>query len=108
MSTDEGRKEDKAQPGCCGMSCCIPRGDRGSGERTDMRDMMASCATHCRWFPLVPVVLGALFLLLGFCLAPEVIRGLWIVTAAVTIATGLLGLVIMGRMATRFRNTGCC
>ena len=108
MKTDEKRTEKKAEFGCCGISCCIPQGDSGRGERMDMRDMMASCAAYCRWFPLVPVVLGAIFLLLGYYLAPQVIRILWIAAAAVAVAMGLLGLVIAGRMARRFSKTRCC
>ena len=104
MKKDEEGGEEKAEFGCCGISCCIPRGDSGRGEQMDTGNLMASCAAACRWFPLVPVVLGAVFLLLGYYLAPEVIRALWIVAAAVAVAMGLLGLVITGRMARRFRS----
>ena len=108
MSADETRTEERAAFGCCGMSCCIPRRKGGRDRQRGMGDMMTSCMAACRWFPLVPVAMGAVFLLLGYYLAPEVLRALWIAAAAVIVAMGLFGLVIAGGMARRFRKARCC
>lgn len=107
MRPHELQTEEKAEPVCCGISCCIPRGKDVRGEQTSMRNMMASCATCCRWFPLVPIVMGTIFLLLAYYLAPEVIRVLWIAVGATIVTMGLLGLVVVGRMAKRLSSADC-
>jgi hypothetical protein len=78
----------EAMAGCCGgMS-----GSRGS------RSMMAGCMNMCGWFPLVPVILGIAFLLLGYYLDASIIRVLWMISAGFVAVLGMFGLILMGRM----------
>ena len=70
--------------------CC---GDiRGKGES---RSMMSGCMKMCRWFPLIPVILGILFLLLGYYLDAEVTRILWMLAAGFLILMGTFCLLMM-------------
>jgi len=76
----------KAMAGCCG-------GMSGPG---DSRSMMAGCMKMCRWFPLVPVILGVILLLLGYYLNAEVTRILWMIAAGLVILMGIFGFLMMG------------
>ena len=88
------------------MSCCGTDGSRGAmpdcwrntGETDDCRSMMSKCMTVCRWFPLIPVVLGTALLLLGYYLDAEMTRVLWMLAAGFVAAMGVLGLLAAGRM----------
>ncbi len=78
----------EAMAGCCG-------GMSGSG---DSRSMMTGCMKMCRWFPIVPVILGIVLLLLGYYLDASIIRILWMITAGFVAVLGTFGLILMGRM----------
>ena len=78
----------EAMAGCCG-------GMRGSG---DSRSMMAGCMKMCRWFPVIPVIFGIAFLLLGYYLDASIIRVLWMLFAGFVVVMGTFGLILMGRM----------
>ncbi len=52
----------------------------------------------CRWFPLIPVVLGILLLLLGYYLNAEITRILWMAAAGFVILMGTFGLLMMSKM----------
>jgi len=78
----------EAMAGCCG-------GMSGSG---DSRSIMAGCMKMCRWFPLIPVILGILLLLLGYYLDAEITRILWMVAAGFLILMGTLCLFMMSKM----------
>jgi len=78
----------EAMAGCCG-------GMSGSG---DSRSMMAGCMRMCRWFPLIPVIFGILFLLLGYYLDAEITRILWMLAAGFLILMGTFCLLMMSKM----------
>ena len=73
--------------------CCS-----GMSKSGDSRSMMAGCMRMCRWFPVIPVIFGIAFLLLGYYLDPSIIRVLWILFAGLMIMMGTFGLVLMGRI----------
>jgi hypothetical protein len=73
--------------------CC-----ESAGETSDCRSMMSGCMKKCRWFPLFPVVIGILFLLLGYYLNAEITRILSMVAAGFVIFVGTFGFLMMSRM----------
>ena len=112
MSDENGqqkkeRRRDNAWS-CCGTedwrTCCSPDADsKGAfGWRSEgMPRGMGKCFSVCRYFPLVPVIMGAGFLALGYFLSPESVRVLWMVGAGIAVVMGLFGLVVVGRIASR-------
>ena len=89
---DVSRSTSDADPwsmaGCC----------KSFFETHDCSSMMANCATMCRWFPLLPVILGITLLLLGYYLDPSITRVLWMSAAGFVALMGVLGLILAGRM----------
>jgi hypothetical protein len=75
-------------PGCC----------KGMSDTGNFSSMMGRCMTVCRWFPLVPVIFGIIFLLLGYYLDASITRALWMFTAGFIALLGILGLILAGRM----------
>ncbi len=71
-------------------------------------DAMARCFSFCRYFLLFPVLLGILFLTLGYILGPEVIRPIWMVGAGILAGIGLLAFLAMSRFAAGSNFFGCC
>jgi len=94
-SGGNGRSMFEAMAGCCG-------GMSGSG---DSRSMMSGCMKMCRWFPLIPVILGISFLLLGLYLDAEITRILWMVAAGFLILMGTFCLLMMCKMIRICRST---
>jgi hypothetical protein len=95
--------EKKPAEGWWGTACCGPQGRfeafpsccedvRGA---SDCHSMMDKCMKGCRWLPLVPVVIGVLFLLLGYHLDAEVTRVLWMILPGLVILAGVCGLWMM-------------
>lgn len=80
---------------CCG-------GMSGSGSSGSM---MSGCMKMCRWFPMLPVILGILFLLLGYYLDAETTRVLWMCAAGFLILMGTFCLLIMCKMIKICRDT---
>ena len=76
------------------MAKCY-EGMKGPG---DSRPMMAGCMKMCRWFPLIVVVFGIAFLLLGYYLDVKTIRLLWMLFAGCAVVMGIFGLIFMGSM----------
>ena len=66
--------------------------------RGTMGTMMRHCMRSFRWFPLVPLGIGAVFFLLGYFLSAEAVRVLWLVLSAIPIILGVLGLFLMTAM----------
>jgi hypothetical protein len=102
------KKERKRDSGwsCCETmdwkACCSSDADRSEGSGWSGEGMprfMGKCFSACRYFPLVPVIMGAGFLALGYFLSPEAVRVLWMVGAGIIVVMGLLGLLIAGRIA---------
>lgn len=114
METNENRTNDNETENknpdisCCGVQgfagmagqCCV-----SAGEGVDCRSMMAECMKGCRWFPLIPVVLGILLLLLGYYLDAEVTRILWMGAAGFLILMGTFALLMMSRMTRTWRSS---
>ncbi|MHC4624096.1 MAG: hypothetical protein ACYS4W_09375 [Planctomycetota bacterium] len=97
--SDESKLEDKfVDASCCWRpdsrkmmeDCCKSIGGAMSG-----RSMMSRCMKGCRWFPLIPVVLGISLFLLGYYLDAEITRILWMVAAGLVILMATLGAVMM-------------
>ena len=111
--SDENRQQRKERKrddawSCCGtgdwMTGCSPDANRmgAFGWRAEgMPSFMRNCSSMCRYFPLVPVIMGAGFLALGYFLSPESVRVLWMVGAGIAVVMGLFGLVVVGRIASR-------
>ena len=92
--------ERRENGSCCGMpsqwrmrDCC-----ESMWRSDDGRSMMSRCMTMCRWFPLVPVVLGIAMLLMGYYIDAEVTRMIWMFIAGSMVLLGTLGLIMAGRM----------
>jgi hypothetical protein len=81
--------DSDAKSGCC---------DAGNNEK-----FMPACMEKCKYFVMVPVVLGIILLLLGIFLSPSVIVALWIIGASLILGMGVLGL-----LASRFMTVGLC
>lgn len=84
-------------PCCCGpgMSNFFSQCCEDMKWPSDCRSMMAECMKKCRWFLLIPVLFGVLFLLLGYVLDAEVTRTLWMAAAGVVIVMGAFGFLMM-------------
>ena len=99
---------------CCGPrrsgTCCPGIGDGGQACPTETRVPGAAtmCGGKCRYFPLFPVVLGSIFLLLGYFLSPEITRVFWMAGAGMMVVMGLFCLLFMRRMAAGRSSTRCC
>jgi hypothetical protein len=63
--------------------------------------MMHHCMRAFRWVPLVPLGLGIFLFLLGYFLSADTVRILWLVSAAIPIIIGLLGLLMTSAMSRR-------
>ena len=85
-----GTAEDKWKMSEMMNKCC--EGMRGTN---DCRSMMAECMRKCRWFLLLPVIIGILLLLLGYVLDAEVTRILWMTAAGLVILMGSFGFLMM-------------
>ncbi len=59
---------------------------------------MCGCMKNCKYFPLMPVVFGIAFFLLGYFLDAEITRVLWLAGAALLVLMGGFALVMMSRM----------
>ena len=59
---------------------------------------MNKCMKGCRWFPLIPIVLGIALLVLGYFLNPDITRILWIIAAGFVILMGIFGVVMISKM----------
>ena len=113
MKTEEKRSEEgKFEEKCCDTTSCEGQGftEKASqccastGEGVDCSSKMSECMKGCRWFPLIPVVLGILLLLLGYYLNAEITRILWMVVAGFVILMGTFCLLMMRKMKTMFHN----
>ncbi|MFC1765272.1 hypothetical protein ACFL6U_24770 [Planctomycetota bacterium] len=91
-------------------NCCQGFGSTDSDihSDTDMQQAMAKCFSCCRYFILVPIILGITFLLFGYYLSPDVIRALWMIGAGMAVGMGLFGALAMRRFATGSSFSGCC
>ncbi|MFC1794673.1 hypothetical protein ACFL3Q_13915 [Planctomycetota bacterium] len=107
MANEDNRNnENKFAEQCCDTSCWGGQGMpemmtkccEGMSGPGDSRSMMAGCMKMCRWFPLIPVILGIAFLLLGYYLDASITRVLWMLFAGFVALMGIFGLIMMGRM----------
>lgn len=96
---DTSRFGSRGMSGMMAKCCGSMSGSDGSGS------MMSGCMKMCRWFPLLPVILGILFLLLGYYLDAEVTRILWMVAAGFLILMGMFCLLMMCKMIRICRST---
>ena len=66
--------------------------------RGTMGTMMRHCMRSFRWFPLIPLGIGVVFLLLGYFLSAEAVRVLWLILSTIPIILGVLGLILTSTM----------
>ena len=98
--------KNKSAEQCCDTSCwggpgmpeMMAKCCGGMSGPGDSRSMMAGCMKMCRWFPLVPVILGIILFVLGYYLDASIIRVLWMLFAGFVAVMGTFGLILMGRM----------
>ena len=106
METKEKNNEKKTTETRPNMSCCgtdtnswnMPNCCNGMSDTGDFSSMTNRCMTMCRWFPLVPVIFGITFLLLGYYLDASTTKVLWMFIAGFIVLLGILGLILAGRM----------
>ncbi len=106
MKNEKRSNENELEKDCFNVSCCPTESVVGKtsqccesiGRDWDCRSKMAECMKKCRWFPLIPVVIGVLFMLLGVYLDVEVTRVLWMIFAGLITFMGILGLGMMRAM----------
>jgi hypothetical protein len=82
-------KEKRSYEGKCCESAS------GAG---DCCSVMGKCKKKCRWFPLFPVMIGILLLLLGYYLNAEVTRILWMIVSGLIVLLGTGGLIVMSKV----------
>ncbi|MFC1765828.1 hypothetical protein ACFL6U_27595 [Planctomycetota bacterium] len=92
------------------VNCCqgIGNVDSNCCSDTEMQQAMGNCFSCCRYLLLFPVILGIIFLLLGYYLNSEIIRVLWMISAGVVAGMGLFGALAMRRFAAGNSFSGCC
>lgn len=80
-----------------------------------MKEMMGKCMSGCRWFPIIPIIIGIIFFLLGYYLNAEIVRILWLICSGFWVLMGVFGFVIMGVMMRTMGkedasdiNNSCC
>ena len=88
-----GTPDDRHKMAEMMANCC-----RGVNFNGDCRSMMREWMKGCRWFPLIPVILGTFLLFLGYYLDAEITRILWMVAAAFLILMGTFALLMMSNM----------
>ncbi|MHC4395796.1 MAG: hypothetical protein ACYS1A_09085 [Planctomycetota bacterium] len=107
METKEKRNDEKGFAGKWpNMSCCGTQGGpemmpdccKNTGQADDPHSMMSKCMKGCRWFPLVPVILGIALLLLGYYLDAQITRILWMIAAGFIVLMGTFGILMMSKM----------
>jgi hypothetical protein len=107
MDNDEERKNENEFAGeCCETSCCVDPGDFKMPECGQTASRTNGCHSMmgiCRWFPLVPAVLGVILLLLGYYLDAEITRILWMAVAGLTVLLGTFGLIVISKI-----KRACC
>jgi len=112
METEERTNEEKKASGAWpGMFWCGSEAERGQPAdgykgvwaKCDCSSMMGRCAAMCRWFPLVPVILGIACLVLGYYLDASITRILWMFVAGSFVLLGTLGLILAARMCRTVR-----
>ena len=70
--------------------CCD--GMSGLGDCTSI---MTECMKRCKWFLLIPLVIGIFLLLLGYVLDAEVVRILWMTAIGSAILMGAFVFLMM-------------
>ena len=93
-----GRCWDTSCFGWQGMPEAMAKCCEGMSGAGNSRSMMAGCMKMCRWFPLIPVIFGIIFILVGYYLDASIIRVLWMLFAGFAVVMGTFGLILMGRM----------
>jgi len=114
MENEEKRNsENEFTENCCdtsrfggrGMPEMMAKCCEGMSGSDGSRSMMSGCMKMCRWFPLLPMVFGILFLLLGYYLDAEVTRILWMVAAGFLILMGTFCLLMICKVIKICRST---
>jgi len=107
IRNENERTNQSSNISCCGgqdISEMMPDCCKSVFEANDCRSMMGECMKGCGWFPLVPVILGILLLLLGYYLDAEITRILWMIAAGFLILMGTFALLMMSRMNRIWRS----
>lgn len=100
-NNETNKNESEFVEKCWDKFCCGNPGDINGTKDDRAKAGPAGCCSmmgKCRWFPLMPVVLGIILLLLGYYLDASITRVLWMFAAGFIALLGLLGLILAGRM----------
>jgi len=103
---NEIKKKDQENNCFTGRDCCGSK--ETSNSNTSVEDKKCACMSACRWFPLVPVVLGILTITAGYFLSPSTIRIIWLAFSGTLVAFGLLALTMMRTMTRKSGKISCC
>ena len=99
INSEKKSTEEKSKMSCCGIQdnnemmpdCCKSIAD-------DHCSTTNKCMKGCRWFPIIPVVLGVTLFLLAYFISPEITRILWMIAAGLAVLMGTFGLLMMSKM----------
>jgi len=58
-------------------------------------EKMQECMKRCRWCPLIPMILGTFFLLVGYYLDAKTVRVLWMVFSGLITLLGVFCFIMM-------------
>ena len=114
MKTRErGNAESKTRENWPGMFWGPPEVDSGGtadccagvSAMCDCSSMMGRCPAMCRWFPLLPLILGIVLLGLGYYLDASITRFLWMFAAGFMALMGAAGLILAGGMRKMWGRT---
>ncbi len=101
MNDNAKKAQNQGQEHTLGGPCCGP-------VQWDMPRAMTQCFTGCRYFLLFAAIVGIVVVILGYYLAPGVLRACWVIAAAMMGAMVLFGVLAMQRMAAGNGSTRCC
>jgi hypothetical protein len=110
---NQGQEHNPGGP-CCGPApwagWCpgIDNSDSGHLGSGDMPHMMARCFSGCRYFLLFAAILGIIFVVLGYYLAPGVVGICWMIPVAMMAVMALFGILAMRHMTMSNGFSGCC
>ena len=77
-------------------------------KKEKMGAMMEKCMKAGRWFPIVPVIFGIIFLLLCTFLNAEIVKVLLMIFAGFIILLWVFGMIMMGAMKKKFTDGFYC
>jgi len=103
---NEAKKKDQENDYVGSRDCCGFKGFTNGGSSDDSKKY--ACMSACRWFPLIPLLLGVVAITAGYALNPSTIRIIWLAFSMTMAGFGLFALVIMRTMTGKPGKISCC